>query len=235
MITILATSEALAAGGDLKIEGDRYRHLFRARRTEVGERLRVVDGLAAACWGEVVQVGRSEARVRLEGPAPTNEPVFQLTLGVPTCRPERAAWLVEKATELGVVRIAFVHSERAPRELGHGTFDRLRRVAGAAVEQCHRTRVPEISGPHSWKDLAVLLEGAANRWVLDTVPASADGEPWADRNGGGGALLVGPEGGWTEGERAALRQAGCRPVHLGDRVLRLETAAIAGAAIVLCR
>jgi 16S rRNA (uracil1498-N3)-methyltransferase len=224
VITLLASPESLA-GSELTVAGDSYRHLFRARRTEVGERLRVVDGRDTARWGEVVQVAKAEAQVRLEGPAPRNEPDFRLTLCVPTCRPERAAWLVEKATELGVFRIVFLHTERAPRELG----------AGAAVEQCHRTRVTEITGPHAWKELPALIREAAHRWVLDTAPTPREADPWGDRSEGSGALLVGPEGGWTEEEREELKAAGWRTVHLGDRVLRLETAAIAGAALVLCR
>lgn len=233
MLTLLATPEELLRD-ELSVRGDAYRHLFRARRTGVGERLRVVDGAAAARWGEVARIAKTEALVRLEGPAPSNEPDFLLTLAVPTCRPERAAWLVEKATELGAFHIAFLHTARAPRELGTGTFERLRRVAAAAVEQCHRTRLPAITGPHGWKELASLTGEVAHRWVLDTAPIGASGDPWGERSGGSGALLVGPEGGWSEEERGELRGAGFRVVHLGERVLRLETAAIAGAAILLC-
>jgi 16S rRNA (uracil1498-N3)-methyltransferase len=232
VITLLATPEALL-GSETSVEGDAYRHLFRARRTEVGERMRVVDGLETARWGEVARVAKTAALLKLGEPAPKNEPAFRLTLVAPTCRPERAAWLVEKATEIGVCRIAFVHTERAPRELGPGTFDRLRRLARAAVEQCHRTRVPEIDGPHAWKDLESLTAGAEHRWVLDTTPSSEGGGAWGERSGESGALLVGPEGGWTSEERQELQLAGYRAVHLGDRVLRLETAAIAGAAILL--
>lgn len=232
MITLLATPEALQ-GSEMSVEGDAYRHLFRARRTEVGERLRVVDGLDTARWGEVARVARTAALLKLGEPAPTNEPAFHLTLVVPTSRPERAAWLVEKATEIGVFRIAFLHTARAPRELGSGTFDRLRRVAAAAVEQCHRTRVPEITGPHPWKDLQTLTAETEHHWVLDTAPKSEEADAWGERSGASGALLVGPEGGWTDEERQELQRAGYRAVHLGERVLRLETAAIAGAAIVL--
>lgn len=229
MITLLATPEALQ-GSEVGVEGDAFRHLFRARRTEVGERLRVVDGRETARWGEVARVAKTTALVRLGDPAPTNEPAFRLTIVAPTCRPERAAWLVEKATEIGVERLLFFQMARAPRELGAGTFERLRRIAGGAVEQCHRTRVPEVSGPHKWSELKALTAGVAHRWLLDTAPSPGE---WGDQTGDSGALLVGPEGGWTDDERRELQAAGCRAVHLGERVLRLETAAVAGAAIVL--
>lgn len=223
---------------EVKVEGDSYRHLFRARRVEAGETLRVIDGRGQARWGKVARVDRTSATVTLGDPAPAAEPAFRLELLVPTCRLERASWLVEKSTELGVYGIHFLNTVRAPRELGEGSLDRLRRVAAAALEQCHGSRLPEITGPHPWRDVARLVDhltGAAGprRWFLDTEAAAAADTGWGEVEGDAGALLVGPEGGWDTGERRDLLTAGWRPVHLGDRVLRLETAALVGAAMLL--
>jgi 16S rRNA (uracil1498-N3)-methyltransferase len=216
---------------DVKVEGDSYRHLFRARRVAAGEDLRVVDGRGQARWGKVARVDRTYATVTLGEPAPAAEPAFRLELLVPTCRLERASWMVEKSTELGVYGIHFLNTARAPRELGEGSLDRLRRVAAAALEQCHGSRLPEVSGPHAWKDIARLTESAGPcRWFLDTEAAGAG---WGEVEGAAGALLVGPEGGWDPGEHRDLLAAGWRPVHLGERVLRLETAALVGAAMLL--
>jgi len=222
----------------VKVEGDSYRHLFRARRVEAGEALRVVDGRGRARWGTVARVDRTSATVALGEPAPAAEPAFRLELLVPTCRLERASWLVEKSTEMGIWGVRFLNTVRAPRELGEGSLDRLRRVAAAALEQCHGSRLPEITGPHAWREVARLvahLTGAAgpNRWFLDTGAADAAHAGWGEVKGDSGALLVGPEGGWDPGERRDLLASGWRPVHLGERVLRLETAALAGAAVLL--
>ena len=219
------------AGGELRVEGEAYKHLFRARRLAVGDRLRVVDGRGGARWAAVARIDRSAAALTLGEPAPANEPAMRLDLLVPTFRPERASWMVEKVTELGVRAIRFLHTERAPRHFGEGTLGRLRRVAAAALEQCHGARLPEISGPHEWRELAALAEGAEDRWVLD--PEAEAGE-WASPPASG-ALLIGPEGGWSSRERDELRAAGWRPVGLGPRVLRVETAAVVGAAAVLLR
>ncbi len=116
----------------LTVEGDTYRHLFRARRVGVGERLRVVDGEGRARWGEVIQVGRNAALVELAEPAAPNEPRLRLEVLVATLRPERASWLVEKATEIGAGAVRFLNTERGPRSFGAGTAERLRRVAIAA-------------------------------------------------------------------------------------------------------
>ena len=230
-VTLLA-DPADFDGADLRVEGEPYKHLFRARRLTVGDRIRVVDGAGRARWSEVARIDRAAAVLALGGPAPDNEPEIRLALLVPALRPERTSWLVEKATEVGVAAIHFLHMERAPRDFGAGTLARLRRVAGAAVEQCHRSCLPDLTGPHEWSELASLTAGAASRWVLDTAEDRA-GWGEAEKTGALRALLIGPEGGWSERERSELRTAGWRAVGLGARVLRAETAAVVGAAAIL--
>ncbi len=168
-------SRELRREGEVRVEGEPYRHLFRARRLAVGDRVRVVDGRGQARWAAVARIDRSAAVMVLGEPAPGNEPELRLELLVPTCRPERASWLVEKATELGVASIRFLHTERAPRQLGDSTVARLQRVAAAALEQCHGSRLPEITGPHEWSELATLTGGVGERWVLDTEAETAGG------------------------------------------------------------
>ena len=215
--------------GDVTVEGEAYRHLFRARRVPAGASVRVVDGKGNARWGTVARVDRSSAVIALLKPAPAHEPSFRLDLLVPTFRPERVSWLVEKATEVGVTAIRFVNSDRAPRTFGEGTLDRLHRVAVAAVEQCHRSLVPEITGPHEWPEITRLASQAAGRWFLD--PQGADWGPLPES----GALLVGPEGGLSPEERDEMLAAGWKPVGLGPRILRIETAAVAGASMLLLK
>jgi 16S rRNA (uracil1498-N3)-methyltransferase len=222
----------------LMVEGDAYRHLFRARRVGAGERLRVVDGEGSARWGEVIRVGRSAALVELAEPAASNEPRLRLELLVATLRPERASWLVEKATEIGAGAVHFLNTERGPRSFGAGTAERLRRVAAAAVEQCHRARCPEVTGPHPFADVAALAANAQRRWLLDPAapgqsfagpsPPSASTSPME-------SLLVGPEGGWSPAEIESLAAGGWQRISLGPRILRIETAVLAGATLLLLR
>jgi 16S rRNA (uracil1498-N3)-methyltransferase len=215
--------------GEVTVEGEAYRHLFRARRVPVGAEFRVVDGQGQARWGKVARVDRASARVALGEPAPSNEPSFRLELLVPTFRPERASWLVEKATEVGVSAVRFLNSERAPRTFGDGTIERMLRVAVAAVEQCHRSLVPEITGPHPWEEIDRFV--ADGRWFLD--PQGALGG-WGTL-GTSGALLIGPEGGWAPEEREQVLANGWLPVGLGPRILRIETAGLVGASMLLLK
>jgi 16S rRNA (uracil1498-N3)-methyltransferase len=229
VISLLIEPEELAAGR-ARIAGDAYRHLFRARRVEAGARLRVTDGRGRARWGVVERVEATAAWLALGDEAPANEAALRLELFVPLPKPERAAWLVEKATEVGVAAVRFVSAERAPRGVGEGRLGRLRRIAAQAVEQSQRAVVPAVSGAHDWSEVAALVAGLPQRYLLDAAAPAAAGRPPA---AGPAALFVGPEGGFTEGEHQDLQRLGCAPLGLGPRVLRLETAAVVGAGLLI--
>lgn len=230
MITVLVSPEELA-GPEHELAGDTYRHLFRSRRLAVGAELRLVDGAGKARWGKVAEIGPRRARVELAAAAPAHEPERRVRLLVAPPRSSRASWLVEKATELGVEEIGWLAAERSAREIGEGSLERLRRVAAAALEQAHGSRLPELSGPWPASDWTRLLARSSERIVLDPqaphAPLAA-ASPAVDR-----VFAIGPEGGWTEAERELLRAAGCTPTGLGERILRVETAAVAVATISL--
>jgi 16S rRNA (uracil1498-N3)-methyltransferase len=221
------------AGDTVRIEGDAYRHLFRARRLPKGARLRLVDGRGAARWGVVEVIDRRSAEVHLGEPTESNEPAYRLTLWIAAPRPERAAWLVEKTTELGVHAITFFSSERSPRRYGEGQGDRLRRMATAAVEQCHRARVPEITVGESWDRLEASLGAATEEDRIVLHPEGEEGGAWGAAGVGAGIVLVGPEGGFSAAEVEGLRGARFVLRGLGVRILRVETAAVVAASRLL--
>jgi 16S rRNA (uracil1498-N3)-methyltransferase len=228
LITLLVRPDELAAG-ELWIEGDRHRHLCRARRLAVGDRLCLVDGTGRARRAEVERLHRGRALLRLSATETVPAPRRVVELLVAPPRPPRASWLVEKATELGVAAIRFVGGTRAPRRYGEATLERLRRVAAAALEQSRQARLPELTGVHPWEELEPLLAACAERRRLER-----GGEAWsAVATGGRLALVVGPEGGWSRAETATLDALGCRPTALGLTVLRVETAAVVAAGLAL--
>lgn len=228
MITLLVSPAELGAS-ELWIEGDRHRHMFRARRLTVGDRLRLVDGAGRARRADVERLDRERALLRLSAVERVPGPRCEVELLVAPPRPPRATWLVEKATELGVAAVRFIGGERAPRRYGEATLDRLRRVAAAALEQSRQARLPELSGVHPWQDLESLLAGSGDRRRLER-----GGEAWRQGAGAGRlALVIGPEGGWSDAEASALDDLGCRATALGPTVLRVETAAVVAAALAL--
>ena len=96
-----------------------------------------------------------------------------------------------------------------------------------SVEQCGRSKVPEVTGPHGWGELLEALGAVGQAWILDPY-----GSPMLESApvAGPGFLLVGPEGGWSELERSQLVDGGAISLGLGSSVLRVETAVVVGAA-----
>ncbi|MGE0641340.1 MAG: 16S rRNA (uracil(1498)-N(3))-methyltransferase [Thermoanaerobaculia bacterium] len=230
MIHLLLSPEQFA-GAAATVEGEAHHHLFRVRRAVAGERLRVVDGRGAARWATIATIDRRTARLALGDAAPPNEPGLAVTVVVATPKPERAAWLVEKTTELGVVAVRFAVAEREARRPLAAQLERWRRIAVSAVEQCGRSVVPEIVAAGTLDE--ELERGAADGAAI----AVLDGEgrhvapvPGAD---GRVALFVGPEGGWSPAERTSFVRRGAGLWRLGGTVLRVETAAVVAAGLVL--
>jgi 16S rRNA (uracil1498-N3)-methyltransferase len=152
-----------------------------------------------------------------------------LSLFVAGLRPERLSWLVEKATELSVERVTIVQTARTQsfRASPESACPPRARRARAA-KQSDAARWPRIAGP---VPLPAALAGdpASHRIFLD----AAGGDFPRTLSAGPAALLVGPEGGWTDAERGAARSAGWSAAALPAGKLRAETAAIA--AVVLAR
>lgn len=223
----------LLRGEEARLEGDVFHHLVRVRRLAAGETLQATDGAGNVRAATLVEIGKKSALLRLGEALPARDPQKRLHLLVGALRPERADWLVEKATELGAHAVRFLGAERTPRQYGEGRMARYEKVAAAALEQCLGSRLPQISGVHPLAELPRLLPKGPV-WVLDPLAAASlawPGVEGADENEG--AVLIGPEGGFSPAEIAQLHALGARGARLGPRILRVETAAIAAAAILL--
>lgn len=230
--------DTLPATEELLVDGAEGRHAVDVLRLEPGERVRVGDGQGAVAEGEVVAAGPQGLRVavhaRFEVPAP--QPEFVLVQALP--KGDRGPLAVDLATELGVDRIV---PWTAARCVTRWREDRVakgvakwRAAARAASKQSRRPRVPVVTEPMSTRevcglladaDLAVVLHEQARRPMAGlTVPGS-----------GTVAVVVGPEGGLTDGEVVAFRAAGAEPVRLGPEVLRTSTAGAAALAALSAR
>lgn len=244
MTTTIVVSPIEFDGTEFELHGEAYHRFVRVKRLRGGESVRVVDGEGRARRGVVARLDRARAVVALAGGEPSRESRLRVELLVAPPEPARAAWLVEKATEVGVAAIRWVATERSARDedaYGASQLARLRRIAHAAVEQCGRAVVPEVGGVGS---LGEALAGTGPgqlvpgdlRIALDptgespnSIVALDDARCPALRL----ALLVGPEGGWSPAELAALDAAGVGRLALGERILRVETSAVVAAGLAL--
>ncbi|HMA18145.1 MAG TPA: RsmE family RNA methyltransferase [Thermoanaerobaculia bacterium] len=201
----------------------------RARRLVRGDLVLLFDGSGRVATAEVSRINRTVCLVRVSEIVAAAPPGPAITLAVAGLRAERLAWVVEKATELGVARIVLLESGRTQTfRASPEVRSRLEKVARAAAKQCERAEWPALSGPI---DLESALEDEtfSHRLFLDF-----SGEPFPRRLAPlSSALLVGPEGGWTGSERRRASDRGWKSVTLPAGKLRAETAAIS--AVVLLR
>ena len=211
------------------IRGDKYRHLFRARRLPQGSEIRVIDGLGRARWARVEAVEPSVAYLELGEKAPANEPLAEVRLFVAPPKPQRLATLVEKVTELGARSIHLMTSDRTNRSITTKELARLGRIALSAVEQSHRALIPEIEASDSLETALLKLTNFDCLWLLDPEAELSDEKAVGPKR----AIVVGPEGGFNQYETDLLVSLGARRIGLGPRILRTETAAIVGVTALL--
>jgi len=217
------------AGAPCRVEGEEAAHA-RARRLAAGDAVVLVDGSGREAGGTVARMGRGFVDIDVEAVralAPDAGSFIHLL--VAAVRSERLSWIAEKATELGAARLTLVTSERTQRfRASDALGPRLARVVREAAKQAEAARWPAISGPVALAD-ALREERASTRLFLDL-----GGEPFPSRlPPAPTALLVGPEGGWSDGELAAALAAGWVATSLAAGKLRAETAAVA--ALTLAR
>jgi 16S rRNA (uracil1498-N3)-methyltransferase len=220
--------------GHAGIEGEEARHLTRVLRVEPGQRYEISDN-HTVYLAEIEAARKEQVLFRTLEKLPPEPERVHITLAMALIKFDHFEWTIEKATELGVEQIVPVETVRSERGLERAApkrLERWRRIALEASQQSRRTRLPEVAEPESLA--AVLSRTADCRFVLDEQTGGAPLAAVLPPNRAASdrvALLVGPEGGWTEEERASFAPAGWTPASMGPLILRAETAAIAALAV----
>lgn len=216
----------LETGAEFELDGTHVHYLATVLRLDRGAELRLLDDATGEWAAELADVGRRRVLVRIGAMIRGREQTPDLWLLTAPIKADRFEWIVEKATELGVRRIVPVLTERT----NHARLkpERLRAHMVEAAEQCGRTALPELA--EAVKLPALLADWDPGRALL-----------FADEEGGAAmdmlapkppaAILIGPEGGFSPGERAALLALqSTRRLALGPRILRADTAVVAAIA-----
>jgi 16S rRNA (uracil1498-N3)-methyltransferase len=225
----------LEPGATITLEGNAASHVTRVLRLRTGEALTLFNGQGGEHAASIHRSHRGEVTVLVGEHRPIErESPLPITLAQGVSRGERMDLVVQKATELGVTRLVPVLTERSVVRLDAQLADRKsnhwRAIVIAACEQCGRNRLPEVSLPASLRELLREPAGDCARLLLSLDAARRIEDVPRPRSGV--TVLIGPEGGLSDEEQGHAQAAGFTAVHLGPRVLRTETAAIAALALL---
>jgi 16S rRNA (uracil1498-N3)-methyltransferase len=222
----------LPSGSSFELPREAAHHAHRVLRLRVNDPVQVFDGTGRALDGKISEInGKRVLLHELQTCMDEAEAPLRIILAQAMCGSEKMDWVVQKATELGAAEIQPVQTQRSVAKLsGERAEKRLAHwhsVAISACEQCGRNTLPQIGIPldfGAW--LAEVRGSAAAKFVLQpegSTPLHKQAVP-----AGSVILLIGPEGGLSEDEIKMAHLAGFIPIRMGKRVLRTETAAMAG-------
>lgn len=220
--------------GVAELTGGDAEHLVRVLRAETGQMYEISDN-RDAYLAQIETAHKSLVSFRILEKLPAAAAEVRLTLAASLIKFDHFEWLIEKATELGIAVIQPFEAVRSERGLSRAASKRLARwekIALEASQQARRVRLPRIEPPKPFAE--VLAIEAAPKLLLDESEAPPilrvlpSERSVSDRV----AVLLGPEGGWTNEERARALASGWTACSLGNTILRAETAGIAALAVI---
>lgn len=218
----------LSAGQVRELTGNAAHYLGAVMRVAVGDTLILLDNISGEWAARVDAVARRHVAVTVVERLRPRLPVPDLWLCVAPIKKPHFDLVIEKATELGVARIVPVLTRRCVVDKVNG--ERMAAIATEAAEQCARTSLPELAPLIALPKLLADWPEERALFFADEALASTGGSAASmfAAHPGAAALLIGPEGGFDDAERALIAaHPAARPIALGPRILRAETAAIA--------
>lgn len=220
------------SGNRAVLTGDHARHLAQVLRAQIGQEFDISTGFEVR-RGRITQAATDRVEFEL-GEIVHHPQSAPITIALSIFKFDRMEWAIEKCTELGIAEIVLLIAARSEKHLVDASqkrVERWRKIATQAAEQSRRMSPPAISAPIRLKD--VLGKNSDARIILSEVEEELTLKDAVPGDASSLLLAVGPEGGWTEQELAAFREAGWKSASLGQSILRAETAAIA--AVAICR
>jgi len=230
--------EQLVKGNEITLNEEDLKHAYRVLRLKPGDHAAVSDGRGAVKYG-VITVSEPEiVRVRLEQDLPAAESPLELTLVQSLAKGEKMEQVIRQTVELGIKRIIPVVTARSVPRLDSSKEEkkitRWRSIIRSAAAQCRRAYLPQLEPLHGLQSILPLI--AASKTL---VPYEREGNaPLVEvlsrpkPKNKAVLLFIGPEGGFNSEEIKAIEEAGGITVHLGPRILRTETAAVAAVSML---
>ena len=216
--------------GSVVVEGAEAHHLSAVCRLRPGEVVRLFNGDGREYLAEVREVGKRNVVLEVQGmESPARELGFSLEIAAPLPKGDRAQFLIEKLTELGVTTFTPLQTARSVVHPRDSKLEKLERYVIEASKQCGRNVLMKIRPLTTWADLLGRERLPVGRIVAHPSQQVDRRRPNPE---GGVVAAVGPEGGFTDEEVEQARTTGWATMSLGPRILRMETAAMAMALLV---
>ena len=223
----LHVSAPLGAGAEVAATSGQAHYLGAVMRREAGEAVLLFNGRDGEWLARIAAIRRDKAHFTVEGQTRTQAPEPDLWLLFAPLKRDATDMVVQKATELGVSAILPVFTERT--NAGRVNTERFVAIATEAAEQSERLTVPRVAAPRHLSE--ALAEWPAGRVLV--MAAERTGSPPIHPMSGPAGLLIGPEGGFTPRELDLVaRHSFVHAASLGPRILRADTAAIVGLALL---
>jgi 16S rRNA (uracil1498-N3)-methyltransferase len=224
----------------VRLSAEQAHQVCHVLRLQAGDRIVVLDNAGYTYEVTLATVTKKEAAGQIKSKRPASgEPKVQITLFQSLLSRDKFEWVLQKSTEVGVARFVPVQTERSitrAKQIDAKKLTRWRRIVTEAAEQSHRGRIPEIEEASTWKETISRLREFDRSLIAATSGQTrslkealgSDTKPLSSI-----AILIGPEGGFSEDEVKQACDGGAVPVGLGPRILRTETAAMILPALIL--
>ncbi len=232
--------DALNKGDLIRIIGPEAHHAVRVKRLEVGDSVALRNGrglIADAAIGDIQKTRQGEwtIDVRVQHAEMSDKPARPLHIFSAAAKGDRLEEIIDGLSQVGATSWTPITSSRSIVEPRSGKLERLTRVAEEALKQSGRPWMLEIGAMTTFADALTHAQREQSLVLL----ADQSGDAWRTlatevaRSSSSISLFIGPEGGWTEQELTNARNAGVKIVNFGPHVMRIEVAAIAGAAVIM--
>lgn len=228
-----------SVGAIAALPKDEAKHAVKVLRLGKGDEVCAMDGCGGRFRAEIESAQGDSVQVKLLEVLPDNEAPIEITLFQGLPKADKLDFITQKITELGAARLVPVKMERCVVKLDAKDAakrrERLEKIAHEATKQCGRAAMPEICEAMTWKqaigemqkcDLTIVPWEEARGVRMKDVLAE---KPDVKKIG----IVIGPEGGMTAAEIEAMMAAGAKPITLGPRILRAETAAVSSVAMAM--
>jgi len=233
-------SESGFEGPAVRLSAEQAHQVYHVLRLKTGDAIVVLDNAGYEYAVTLTTVTKREVIGEITAKSEASgEPRVRITLFQSLLAREKFEWVLQKGTEVGVARFVPVQTERSiarARQIDAKKLTRWRRILTEAAEQSHRGRIPEIAEATPWNEALAQFDTFDRTLIAATSgPTNALEEALrpGDRPLSSIAVLIGPEGGFSDDEVRQACASGAVPVGLGPRILRTETAAMILPALIL--